>query len=49
MHRLRRMNTCDRISEAMADWRDDLPWFTGYFVVGAWIAILLAFWYQHAV
>ncbi len=44
---IKKMNNCDKISNKMSDWKDDLPWFTGYFSLAVWSSIALSAWYTH--
>lgn len=41
------MKDCKKISKKEEDWKEDAPWFTGYFTAGSWGAIILLVWYQH--
>ena len=43
---LERMNTCISITSRYEDWKDDLGWFTGYFIGAVWIAIGSSLWYS---
>ena len=41
------MADCKIISESNDYWDQEIPWLTGYFTFGSWIAIILVIWYQN--
>jgi len=43
--RFRKMHRCDKVTDEYNVWKEDLPWFTAYFILAAWAAILMCLWY----
>jgi len=38
--------SCNKISKNYKDWKNDIPWLTGYFSISVWVAILILFWHH---
>ena len=40
------MYNCKIVSKSNKYWDEEMPWLTGYFTFGSWLAIALVMWYQ---
>lgn len=38
--------SCSKISKKYKDWKNDIPWLTGYFSISVWASILILFWHH---
>ena len=36
------LNRCKKVSADYSVWSEEMPWMTGYFTVGVWVALWLA-------
>ena len=40
------MNNCDKVCNDYEEWKDEIPWMTGYFTLGVWSCIALVIWFK---
>ena len=41
------LNSCKKISKDFTVWKEEIPWFTGYFTLGVWSSIAIVIWYKN--
>ena len=41
------MAQCKKVTKSYNDWKDDMPWLTGYFTFAVWSSILMVKWYYN--
>ena len=39
-------SSCARVSRSWDDWKEAIPWMSGYFILGSWSAMYLVSWYN---
>ncbi len=40
------MNNCDKVCNDYEEWKDEIPWMTGYFTLGVWSCIAMVIWFK---
>ena len=46
MNSIKDMAQCKKITKSYKDWKEDMPWLTGYFTFAVWSAIIIVKWYH---
>ena len=41
------LQQCRKVDQSFAEWKNEIPWLTGYFTIGVWSSFALAIWYKN--
>ncbi len=44
---LKNLSRCNKVSKSYNDWKEEIPWLTGYFTFAVWITIIILYWYDY--
>ncbi len=44
---IQEMNKCKKVTNSYKEWKDEIPWLTGYFTLGVWGLFILVIWYKN--
>lgn len=41
------LQQCRKVDQSFDEWKQEIPWLTGYFTIGVWSSFALAIWYKN--